>query len=145
MALVKCVCISARRKASAENVHQCRASLEGLEGDVHFGMGTKQVSMLPMEKVSAYFAARGEGLQYGRFGENLVIEGLVWDELKIGDRLWADEVLLEIVKIGAGGPASDAYQGKKVCTPMEELFVFCKILKEGMLREGITVRREEKR
>lgn len=139
MALVKCVCISTRRKSSAENVHQCMATREGLAGDIHFGMGEKQVSLLPIERTDVYFAEQGEEVRYGRFGENLVTEGLDWEKLHVGDRLRMDKVLLEIVRIGAGGPASDAYQGEKVCTPMEEFFVFCKVLQEGMLREGITV------
>lgn len=144
MAQIKCVCISTRRKSSAENVHQCQATLKGLEGDIHFGMGEKQVSLLPMEQVGKYFAGRGEDVLYGRFGENLVVEGLRWDELRKGDRLRTEDVLLEIVRIGAGGPASDSYRGEKVCSPMEEFFVFCKILKEGMLREEAAIR-EEKR
>lgn len=144
MALIKGVCISTRRKASADRVHECRAHLKGLEKDVHFGMGEKQVSMLPMEKVSAYFSGLGEAVSYGRFGENLVIDGLCWEELQVGDRLLADGVMMEIVKIGAGGPASDAYQGEKVCTPMEAYFVFCKIQKEGVLREGSTIEKEKK-
>lgn len=139
MALIKCVCISNRRKSSAENVHQCMATREGLMGDIHFGMGEKQVSLLPAKQVEAYFADRREEVLYGRFGENLVVEGLDWDDLREGDRFRLNEVILEIVRIGAGGPESDAYQGEKVCTPMEEFFVFCKILQEGMLKEGITI------
>lgn len=139
MALVRGVCISTRRKSSAENVHQCMATVQGLVGDIHFGMGKKQVSLLPAERVDAYFADRGEEVLYGRFGENLVVEGLCWAELREKDRLRLDEVLLEIVRIGAGGPASDAYQGEKVCAPMEEFFVFCKVLQEGMLKEGMTL------
>lgn len=144
MAQIKCVCISTRRKSSAVNVHQCQATFKGLEGDIHFGMGEKQVSLLPMEQVGKYFAARGEDILYGRFGENLVVEGLEWDGLHEGDRLRAGAVLLEIVRIGAGGPASDAYQGEKVCSPMEEFFVFCKILTEGMLQEEAVIREEKK-
>lgn len=144
MARIKCVCISTRRKTSAENVRQCRATCEGLAGDIHFGMGKKHVSMLPMEQVGRYFASRGEEIHYGRFGENLVVEGLEWDNLQEGDRLRADSVLMEIVRIGAGGPASDAYRGEKVCTPMEAFFVFCEILEEGMLQEGAAMYKEEK-
>lgn len=139
MALVKCVCISTKRKSRAENVHQCMATCKGLTGDIHFGRGEKQVSLLPMERVEAYFTSRGEEVLYGRFGENLVVDGLDWNGLHEGGRFRLDEVILEIVRIGAGGPASDAYQGEKVCTPMEEFFVFCRILQEGMLREGVSI------
>lgn len=139
MALVKCVCISTRRKSSAENVRGCMATTRGLAGDIHYGMGRRQVSLLPAERVNAYFAERGEEVLYGRFGENLVVEGLDWEKICEGDRLRTDQVLLEVVRIGAGGPASEAYQGEKVCAPMEAFFVFCRVLEEGTLKEGASI------
>ena len=53
-----------------------------------------------------------------------------------GSRFRCGDVLLEAVKIGAGGLASDAYKGEKVCSPMEPWFVFCQIIEAGKLREG---------
>lgn len=97
------------------------------------------VSLLPMEQVNAWFSKKGEEILYGRFGENLVIEDLAWEDLQEGCLLQAGEVLLEVVRIGAGGPASDAYQGEKVCSPMEEYFVFCRICKEGLLSVNMSI------
>lgn len=144
MATIKCVCISAERKTSAASAGQCRATLRGLVGDVHYGKGTRQVSMLPWERVSEYFSEKGEPVCYGRFGENLVVDGLDWESLREGDLLCSGEVLLEVVRLGAGGPKSDAYQGEKVCAPMEKWFVFCRILREGLLQENMGLYKEEK-
>ena len=119
--------------------------MDGLDGDIHQGKGPRQISLLPMAQVSAYFAEKGEPIQYGRFGENLVVDGLNWGTLREGDFLRAGSVLLEIIRIGAGGPKSDAYKGEKVCAPMEKLFIFCKILQEGMLREGMEITKEERK
>lgn len=143
MAQIKCVCISTERKTSAEDIHQCQAALDGLAGDIHKGHGPRHVSMLPMDAVQTYFTEKGTPIQYGRFGENLVVEGLDWEHLQEGDRLRAGNVQLEIIRLGAGGPKSDAYKGKKVCAPMERYFIFCKILQEGTLQEGMDITKEE--
>ncbi len=145
MAQIKCVCISTERKTSAKDIRRCQAALDGLAGDIHQGKGVRQISLLPMDCVYTYFTEKGEPIQYGRFGENLVIGGLDWDALQEGDLLRAGTALLEIIRIGAGGPKSDAYKGEKVCAPMEKLFVFCKILQEGMLQEGMEIVKEDRK
>lgn len=144
MAQIKCVCISTKRKTSAENIHQCQAALDGLEGDIHKGHSDRHVSMLPMDAVQTYFAEKGESIQYGRFGENLVVEGMEWTHLQEGDLLRTGTVQLEVIRLGAGGPKSDAYKGEKICAPMEKLFIFCKILQEGTLREGMDIAKEDR-
>lgn len=143
MAQIKCVCISTERKTSAQNIHECRAALDGLAGDIHQGQGPRQVSMLPLDAVQTFFSENSTSIRYGRFGENLVIDGLDWPSLQVGDLLRADTVLLKIIRLGAGGPKSDAYKGKKVCTPMKKKFIFCQILQEGTLREGMEIAKED--
>ena len=114
MAKILCVCISKERKTCSQNIHECEADLQGLVGDVHYGMGgRKQVSLLPYEKVKEYFEQSEEDFRYGRFGENLLVEGIDWNSIAEGDRFRCGDVLLEAVRIGAGGPASDAYKGEK--------------------------------
>ncbi len=83
MAKILCVCISKERKTSSQNIHECEADLQGLVGDVHYGMGgRKQVSLLPYEKVKEYFDKSDETFRYGRFGENLLVEGINWETIK---------------------------------------------------------------
>ena len=38
MAKILCVCISKERKTCSQNVHECEADLQGLVGDVHYGI-----------------------------------------------------------------------------------------------------------
>ena len=140
MAKILCVCISKERKTSSQNIHECEATLQGLVGDVHYGMGgRRQVTLLPYEKVKAYFDETGQPVSYGRFGENLLTEGLDWNVIEEGSRFRCGDVLLEVVRIGAGGPASDAYKGEKVCSPMEPWFIFCQIIEPGILKEGAEI------
>ena len=104
MAKILCVCISKERKTCSQNVHECEADLQGLVGDVHYGMGgRKQVSLLPYEKVKEYFEQSEEEFRYGRFGENLLVEGINWNSIAEGNRFRCGDVLLEAVRIGAGG------------------------------------------
>lgn len=140
MGMIKCVCISKERKSSACSIQQCEVTVLGMKGDIHYGMSQRRhVSMLPFDKIKDYFDTRKEEILYGRFGENLVVEGMDWDSLQVGQRLCTDSVVLEIVRIGAATPASDAYQGPKVCVPMEPYFVFCRVLTEGVLRTGTAI------
>ena len=140
MARILCVCISKERKTSSQNIHECEADLQGLVGDVHYGMGERrQVTLLPYEKVKPYFDETGQPVRYGRFGENLLTEGLDWNVIEEGSRFRCGDVLLEVVRIGAGGPASDAYKGEKVCSPMELWFIFCQIIEPGILKEGAEI------
>lgn len=82
MAKILCVCISKERKTCSQNIHECEADLQGLVGDVHYGMGgRKQVSLLPYEKVKEYFEQSEEEFRYGRFGENLLVEGIDWNSI----------------------------------------------------------------
>lgn len=135
MGILKCVCISSERKTSARSVGHCSVTLDGLVGDVHYGYEKKQVSLLPYDRIKSYFDETGAEICYGRFGENLVVEGIDWDGICPGDCFGCRDAVLEVVKIGAGGPASDAYKGEKVCSPMEPYFVFCKVRKGGELQE----------
>ena len=87
MAKILCVCISKERKTCSQNIHECEADLQGLVGDVHYGMGgRKQVSLLPYEKVKEYFEQSEEEFRYGRFGENLLVEGIDWNSIAEGNR-----------------------------------------------------------
>lgn len=137
MGMIKCVCISKERKSSACDIGQCEVTELGMKGDIHYGMSKRRhVSILPFDKIKDYFETRKEEILYGRFGENLVIDGIDWDSLQVGQKLSSASVEMEIVRIGAATPASDAYKGFKVCVPMEPYFVFCRVLTEGVLRTG---------
>lgn len=135
MGMIRGVSVCRERKHSAQDVFQCEVTLQGIVGDVHFGMSKcKHISMLPYDPVKAYFSEKKEEIQYGRFGENLVVDGIDWNKLQEGQKLCSGSVWMEILQIGAESPASKAYHGPKVCAPMEPYFIFCRVLQGGILR-----------
>ena len=136
MSILICVCVSTEKEDRAKNIHQANVVPSGISGDMHCGSGKKQVSMLPYEKVKEYFEAKNEPVCYGRFGENLVVEGLDWSEIQVGDKFRCEDVLLEVTQIGSSMPEMKGASNETVCAPMKQWFVFCKVKHVGILTEG---------
>ena len=107
----------------------------GLEGDAHAGFAHRQVSLISMEDIRE---ARKKlpALKPGSFAENLTVEGIDLGASKVGDRLRAGEILLEITQIG-----KECHQGCAIrrltgdCVMPRE-GVFAVVLEEGFLRPG---------
>lgn len=67
----------------------------GVEGDIHQG-GERQISILAAEARRWMGEQQEHGLCFGRFRENLLVEGLAWDALETGARLSVGEALLRV-------------------------------------------------
>ena len=75
MGIVKAVCISREKGTRKENVKEAVfIENHGLQGDAHAGNWHRQVSLLSYERIEE-FRARGAKVEFGDFGENLVVEG----------------------------------------------------------------------
>ena len=73
MGTIRAICISEKRgTAKKESPEVTLVPDWGLEGDAHGGKWHRQVSLLSVEKIEA-FRARGAQVDFGAFGENLVI------------------------------------------------------------------------
>lgn len=107
----------------------------GLEGDAHGGNWHRQVSLLDLSKIDI-FNEKGGNVDYGDFGENLVIEGIDLSKIEIGEKLRIGECELEITQIG------------KTCHTKCEIFyrvgecimpkngIFAKVIKGGKVALG---------
>jgi MOSC domain-containing protein YiiM len=107
----------------------------GLEGDAHGGNWHRQVSLLDISKIDI-FNEKGGNVDYGDFGENLVIEGIDLSKIEIGEKLRVGECELEITQIG------------KTCHTKCEIFyrvgecimpkngIFAKVIKGGKVALG---------
>ena len=74
----------------------------GLEGDLHahstiHGGPNKAILLIASEVVDE-LAARGYPVFYGALGENLTTRGIAIRDLRIGDRLYAGDAVLEITQ-----------------------------------------------
>ena len=139
---VLAVCIS-EKKGTQKNVVKEGRLIEdhGLESDAHAGKWHRQVSLLPVEKINE-FRARGAQVEFGAFGENLVVEGFDLKVLPIGTRFRIGEAVLELTQIGKEcHDHCPIYESVGDCIMPRE-GVFTRVLAGGIVRPGDTVELE---
>lgn len=136
MGIVKAVCISEKKGTQKHPVPQGEFVEDlGIAGDAHAGKWHRQVSLLSLEKIEE-FRRRGAQVEFGDFGENLVVEGFDFASLPVGCVLSCGEVQLEVTQIGKECHAHCAiFQQTGDCIMPRE-GVFAKVLKGGVIRPG---------
>ena len=107
----------------------------GIEGDAHAGNWHRQVSLLGLEKIVA-FRAKGADVDFGAFGENLIIEGFDFRNLPVGTQFRIGDVLLEMTQIGKECHSHCAIFHLVGDCIMPREGVFAKVLKGGEIRPG---------
>ena len=134
------ICISEERGTKKNQVPSARLIEDwGLKGDAHAGHWHRQVSLLGLREIEA-FRARGARIEFGDFGENLVIEGYCLRSLPVGTKLSAGEALLEITQIGkACHSHCEIYKVMGDCIMPRE-GVFARVLRGGMIAVGDEIR-----
>lgn len=136
MGTVKAICVSEARGVAKHPVEEAAFTPEwGLVGDAHGGNWHRQVSLLGEEKIQA-FRKKGAQVDYGAFGENLVVEGFDFRALPVGTLLRCGSVLLEITQIGKEcHNHCQIYKAMGDCIMPRE-GVFCKVLAGGTIAPG---------
>lgn len=107
----------------------------GIEGDAHAGKWHRQVSMLALEKIED-FRRKGAKVDYGAFGENLIIEGYDLRTLPVGTRFSIGEALLELTQIGKECHSHCAIHKAMGDCIMPREGVFMKVLRGGEIHPG---------
>ena len=133
---VLAICISEKRGTQKKEVSEGKLRENwGLEGDAHAGTWHRQVSLLSFEKIEE-FRQRGAEVDFGAFGENLVVEGLDFSRMPVGTRLRIGETLLELTQIGKECHSHCAiHQAMGDCIMPRE-GVFAKVLHGGIVKPG---------
>lgn len=98
---VKAICISEKRGTCKHQVEEAYIIKDwGIEGDAHGGNWHRQISLLAYEKIEE-FKSRGANVEFGAFGENIVVEGIDLSSLSLGTRLSiGNKAVLELTQIG---------------------------------------------
>ncbi len=111
----------------------------GIVGDAHAGNWHRQISLLAQESIDSMTAMGVEGLNPGKFAENITTQGLELYTLPVGTKLRIGACLVEVTQIG-----KECHQHceifKKVgkCVmPTEGIFV--KVLTGGTIHPGDSV------
>ena len=136
MAVILAICISDRKGTQQYRIPEGTfEENHGIEGDAHAGKWHRQVSLLSAEKIEA-FREKGVQVEYGAFGENLVVEGCDLRSLPVGTRFAIGDVLLEMTQIGKECHDHCAIYNVTGDCIMPREGVFAKVLHGGKVREG---------
>lgn len=107
----------------------------GLEHDAHAGIWHRQVSMLSFEKIDEFRKA-GARVDFGAFGENLVVDGFDLSTVPVGTRFQIGEAVLELTQVGKECHNHCAiYKVMGDCIMPRE-GVFTRVLKGGEVKAG---------
>ena len=130
------ICISEKR--GTQKVPVKNATLVagyGIEGDAHAGNWHRQVSLLGLEEIEA-FRERGADVDFGAFGENLIVEGYALRSLPVGTRFRIGEALLEMTQIGKECHTHCAIYHQVGDCIMPREGVFAEVLEGGRIAAG---------
>ena len=136
MGEIKAICISEKRGTKKTNIDKAEFITEhGIKGDSHAGEWHRQVSFLGVGEIED-FKRRGGNVQFGDFGENVVVEGFRFKELPVGTRLRSGEVFFEITQIGKECHSHCAIYHQIGDCIMPREGVFARVLHGGILKIG---------
>ena len=107
----------------------------GIEKDAHGGTWHRQVSLLSLEKIEE-FQKKGAQIDFGAFGENLIIEGFDLRTIPVGTKIQIGTTLLELTQIGKECHSHcQIYKTMGDCIMPRE-GVFAKVITGGTIRPG---------
>lgn len=134
------ICVSDRRGIPKSEVAEAELKEEwGILGDAHGGKWHRQVSLLSYEKIEE-FRKKGAKVDFGAFGENLVVEGFDLGQLTPGTRFQIGETELELTQIGKECHSHcEIYKQMGDCIMPRE-GVFAEVVKGGHIQTGDEVR-----
>ena len=136
MCRVIAICTSEKKGTQKKEVPGALLKADwGIEGDAHAGKWHRQVSMLAVEKIEA-FRARGAEVDYGAFGENLIVEGYDLRNIPVGTRFAIGEAVLELTQIGKECHSHCAIHKAMGDCIMPREGVFTRVIRGGKIRPG---------
>ena len=130
------ICISEHRGTQKHQVEKATLIENwGIEKDAHGGTWHRQVSLLSLEKIEE-FQKKGAKIDFGAFGENLIIEGFDLRTIPVGTKIQIGTTLLELTQIGKECHSHcQIYKTMGDCIMPRE-GVFAKVITGGTIRPG---------
>jgi MOSC domain-containing protein YiiM len=139
MGRIVAICMSTEKGTQKHCVAQAVLKQDfGLIGDAHAGPWHRQVSLLPLEKIEE-FKRRGAQVEFGAFGENLVVDEIALRKLPVGTKLRCGDALLKVTQIG-----KQCHQGCLIFEQMGDCImpregIFAEVLCGGVIKQGDAV------
>ena len=136
MARVLAVCVSSNRQEPKKPVAEARfIEGKGIDGDSHFGISSRQVSLLRYEDIKLAEKEAGFSFPPGSLAENLVVEGLP-DQIPLGSRLKIGrDVVLLIIEKGKKPDEPHTYDYRGWCL-LPKVGYFLEVVNGGIVKPG---------
>lgn len=136
MGKIIAICISEKKGTQKVEIPEADIREDwGIEGDAHAGKWHRQISLLGLEKIED-FRTKCSGIDFGTFGENLVVEGYDLRNMPVGTKFRIGEVILEMTQIGKECHSHCEIYKKVGDCIMPREGVFAKVIKGGHIRKG---------
>lgn len=140
MGKVIAVCISEKKGTQKQEVDEIRLVEDwGIEKDAHAGKWHRQVSLLSFEKIEA-FREKGAEVDFGAFGENIILEGYDLRTIPVGATFQIGEAELVLTQIGKECHSHCEIYKKMGDCIMPREGVFTVVKKGGIVRSGDEVK-----
>lgn len=136
MGKVLAICISEKKGTLKNEISEAKFIEDfGIENDAHAGKWHRQVSLLEFNKIDE-FRRKGANVNFGEFGENLVVQGIEIHTLPIGQLIQLGDVILEVTQIGkkCHDKCQIYYQVGECIMPKNGIFT--KVIKGGRVKVG---------
>lgn len=136
MGKVLAICISEKKGTLKTEINEGKFIENfGIENDAHAGKWHRQVSLLEFNKIDE-FRKKGANVNFGEFGENLVVQGIELHTLPIGQLIQLGDVILEVTQIGkkCHDKCQIYYQVGECIMPKNGIFT--KVIKGGRVKVG---------
>ena len=135
MGKILAICTSPRRGTLKTPVPSAVLTPEwGIVGDAHGGSWHRQVSLLSAEKIEAF--RQKLWVDYGAFGENLVVEGFDLATLPVPSFFAIGDAVLEMTQIGKECHSDCAIRQQTGDCIMPREGVFARVVKGGTIHTG---------
>lgn len=136
MAQIKGICISEKKGTQKSQVESAKLIANfGIENDAHAGKWHRQVSLLSLDKIED-FRRRGADVDYGAFGENIIVDEYDFRSYPVGTRFIVGDAVLELSQIGKECHTHCAiYHSVGDCIMPRE-GVFAEVIRGGEIKVG---------
>ena len=129
------ICTSPKRGTVKTPVPSARLTVEwGVEHDAHGGNWHRQVSLLSAEKIEQF--RQKVWVEYGAFGENLVVKGFDFRSLPVTSRFAIGDAVLEMTQIGKECHNDCVIRQQTGDCIMPREGVFARVVKGGEIHVG---------
>lgn len=134
---IKDVCISKKKGVAKNKVDHIEVIEDlGIDGDAHAGNWHRQISLLADEEIDK-MKKEGLDLKSGAFGENIITQGLVLNEIPVGSKIFiGDEVVLKVTQIGKKCHDKCEIYNKVGHCIMPKKGIFAIVIKGGKIKSG---------